>query len=143
MTRQLSLLSLASVLLAGCHYSAGVYGPRLETRYTCIASLNNKPHFSIVSDGKIFGAVRSKLFVGTKYSGNIKLAQNGRTVDFYTKGSTLVIGDETYRLSEGRLFAVAVNNDPILIEQFMVTEKDRIRSLLAADDRLVTFFGSK
>ena len=142
MKKQSSLLVLASMLLAGCADSPGVVCTRLDNRSTYIASLGEKPQFAIVTDGKVWGGVKGAIFLGSKFDGTVKSTLNGTAVDFHTKGNTLVIGDKTYSPSEGRLFAVALNSDPLVIKQFVVPESDNIRSLIKTDGRVDTFFNS-
>jgi len=137
-------LLLSLVLLAGCAISPAV-SPRIQYvrlngKEGCLASQDKRPHFAIVTDGSIRGGITVIAHLSVTYRGQIKDPDNSKSVTFCAEGRNIDFGEQRYDLKEGHLFLVTVKSEPFRVEQFKVSEADKISSLVASDNHMKSFF---
>ena len=135
---------LSPVLLAGCAISPAI-SPKMELfkvndKEACLALQNKRPHFAIVTDGRVCGGVKVIAHISVTYKGQISSSDNANSVSFKAFGNNISIGDQSYNLINGRFILVSTKDEPFNVRQFEVSEEDKINALTASDERMVTFF---
>jgi hypothetical protein len=130
------------MLLAGCMVGARLQVASLGDKPIYRAELEEKPFFTIVTDGSMHRhVVRNAVLVGATYEGQIFDPQSRETIEFHSTsgGRTLRLGGRHYQLAEGRLFLVSVKGDPFRVTQFNVSEEE-LRHPPMTDERIAAFF---
>ena len=141
MNKVVYLVSL--MLLAGCESSRISRSTTSDGKDGFHAQLNQKPFFSLVTDGKVSGGVSVYGFIGPVsaiFKGTIRNSNETETISFTASGSKILIGQQEYNFENGRLILVSTKAHSFKVSQYKVTEKEKINSLIASDSRMVDFF---
>jgi len=143
--KKIALLFVAmAAVLTGCSGSSkmkAVKNVAFDRYKGYIASSGNRLHFAIITDGEISGGLTNTILVGANYSGVIGNEGSGQSIKFSSRGNSITIGNQQYRLDKGRLFLVATGDDPFYVGQFEVTETNKVSDLVKNDERMIKFFG--
>lgn len=138
MNKVVCILSL--VLLVGCARSPVVRSTISNGKGGFHAYLNKKPYFSLITDGDVNGGVTVYAHVSATFKGAIGNSNDTESIPFNASGSTITIGKQEYDLDNGRVVLVSTHSLPFKVNQFKVSEEDKINALLASDKRMVDFF---
>ncbi len=128
--------------LAGCKVGSRLQVASLDDKPVYLAYLEEKPFFTIVTDGSTHRhVVRNTVLIGALYEGQIFDPKSRKTIEFRSTsgGRTLRLGGRHYELAEGRLFLVSVKGDPFRVQQLNVSEEE-LRRPPMTDERITTFF---
>ncbi len=136
---QTTVLCLILIFIVGCANSPSVTCTSLEGKDAYVASLAKHPYFTIITDGDISGGVSNTIFIGAKYKGKIVPSGGDKAVSFTVKGDRIEIDDQAFGFNKGCVFLISVK-DKLEIKLMYFTEIDKLHSLVASDQKIVTFF---
>lgn len=134
---KIALLVLVCVIASGCA------GPRMHNTFFSGARegvygyQGKKLHFVIVSDGRLAEAKNgSSPLRGDFWEGKIQPADPARpAIRFDCGQSTINIGNETYRLRNGRVFTVSTKTPATVIRQFDISPAEDMKNIIESDTR--------
>jgi len=131
---------LSFVLLLGCARSPQVWSTFANGKDGFHAHLNQKPYFSIITDGDVSGGVTAYAHISATFKGTISDKDNSETMSFKASGKNIRIGKQEFDIENGQYFLISTNESPFAVKQIIVTEDDKINALVTSDVRMHVFF---
>jgi hypothetical protein len=125
-------------LISGCSssFSSELKTGQIEGKDVYIATIDNDPYFSIITDGSASGSVVHSF--GAKYGGEISFGYNKR-ITFTAKDNQMKIDDQVFSFEDGSVFLISFN-DKLKIKCMNNSEKEKLQSLIESDQQVITFF---
>jgi hypothetical protein len=130
------LLILFLVSGCGSSVSSKLKTGQIKGKDVYIATIDNNPHFSIITDGSVSGRVVHS--VGVKYGGEISFGYENR-ITFTAKNNQMKIEGQMFTFEEGAVFLVSYK-DKLQIKCINDSENAKLQSLIQTDQRVITFF---